>query len=48
VELFALSVVYNDCRWNCGSVEYFLVIVVKLCVYAVVYSDLRGNSAHSQ
>jgi len=26
MELCACLEVYNDCRWNCGSVQYFIMI----------------------
>ena len=37
VEFRSCSVVYSDCRWNCGSIQYFILIVGGI---SVVFSSL--------
>jgi len=30
--IVVVLVVYSDCRWNCGSLKYFIVIVGGIVV----------------
>ena len=34
-------IVYNECQWNCGSVQYFIMIVGGMYACLLVYSDCR-------
>ena len=44
METCACSIVYYDCRWNCGHVQEFILIVGgNVCFCLVVYKDFLWN-----
>ena len=48
MELCASSVVYDDCWWNCSSVQGFIMNEGGLCSCLEVYFDCRWNHSSFQ